>query len=307
MEGRMTAGLSWQTEPRDCSWPGLVQESSQLRHTREQVLIAANAAVLDGGNGEQTAWPSSVLPGRLAAHTCRITGSDNKRKAIQSPALCRSGLERQPGAGAVSWEPQVLQQLRQRLGSSRLQEKCEARGRAGGRPLRKMRFLFFFPSFPTMGNNCSLRRDNLEKLSRALSKPRGLNSAPVAADTDPKHPCGTFQPSSIHGKALKTARRYRGDASGGDIPASAMNPSLWLLLDLFIQWDWSTYLADYGQPTCKYLRVNPTTALVLLEKMRDTSRKNNVFAQFRKNERDKQKLIDTVAKQLRSLINSHHS
>ncbi|KAM6346327.1 exocyst complex component 6B isoform 2-T2 [Podargus strigoides] len=79
------------------------------------------------------------------------------------------------------------------------------------------------------------------------------------------------------------------------------------LLDLFIQWDWSTYLADYGQPTCKYLRVNPTTALTLLEKMRDTSRKNNVFAQFRKNERDKQKLIDTVAKQLRSLINSHHS
>uniref|UniRef100_A0A8D0G8F3 Exocyst complex component n=1 Tax=Sphenodon punctatus TaxID=8508 RepID=A0A8D0G8F3_SPHPU len=78
------------------------------------------------------------------------------------------------------------------------------------------------------------------------------------------------------------------------------------LLDLFIQWDWSTYLADYGQPSCKYLRVNPTTALTLLEKMKDTSRKNNVFAQFRKNERDKQKLIDTVAKQLRSLINSHH-
>ncbi|XP_030046825.1 exocyst complex component 6B isoform X5 [Microcaecilia unicolor] len=79
------------------------------------------------------------------------------------------------------------------------------------------------------------------------------------------------------------------------------------LLDLFIQWDWSTYLADYGQPTCKYLRVNPTTALILLEKMKDTSRRNNVFAQFRKNERDKQKLIDTVAKQLRSLINSQQS
>uniref|UniRef100_A0A8C5WI06 Exocyst complex component n=1 Tax=Leptobrachium leishanense TaxID=445787 RepID=A0A8C5WI06_9ANUR len=83
------------------------------------------------------------------------------------------------------------------------------------------------------------------------------------------------------------------------------------LLDLFINWDWSTYLADYGQPTCKYLRVNPTTALTLLEKihrtMKDPSRKNNVFAQFRKNERDKQKLIETVAKQLRSLINSHHS
>eukprot|EP00062_Callorhinchus_milii_P025444 gi/632986434/ref/XP_007910235.1/ PREDICTED: exocyst complex component 6B-like isoform X2 [Callorhinchus milii] len=77
------------------------------------------------------------------------------------------------------------------------------------------------------------------------------------------------------------------------------------LLDLFIKWDWSTYFADYGQPTCKYLRVNPATALILLEKMKDTSRKNNVFAQFRRNERDKQKLIDTVAKQLRSLINSN--
>ncbi|MBN3307153.1 exocyst complex component 6B isoform X2 [Amia ocellicauda] len=79
------------------------------------------------------------------------------------------------------------------------------------------------------------------------------------------------------------------------------------LLDLFTQWDWSTYLADYGRPSCKYLRVNPHTALALLEKMRDTSRKNNMFAQFRKNERDKQKLIDTVVKQLRSLINAHQS
>ncbi|XP_073906066.1 exocyst complex component 6B isoform X5 [Castor canadensis] len=83
--------------------------------------------------------------------------------------------------------------------------------------------------------------------------------------------------------------------------------SFFQLLDLFIQWDWSTYLADYGQPNCKYLRVNPVTALTLLEKMKDTSRKNNMFAQFRKNERDKQKLIDTVAKQLRGLISSHHS
>ncbi|XP_064275241.1 exocyst complex component 6B isoform X2 [Passer domesticus] len=61
------------------------------------------------------------------------------------------------------------------------------------------------------------------------------------------------------------------------------------LLDLFIQWDWSTYLADYGQPTCKYLRVNPTTALILLEKMRDTSRKN-VFTQFQKKEWELERL-----------------
>uniref|UniRef100_A0A7N6BZE0 Exocyst complex component n=1 Tax=Anabas testudineus TaxID=64144 RepID=A0A7N6BZE0_ANATE len=73
------------------------------------------------------------------------------------------------------------------------------------------------------------------------------------------------------------------------------------LLDLFTQWDWSTYLADYGKPTCRYLRVNPNTALALLEKMKEMSRKNNVF-NFRKMDRDKQKLIDTVIKQLRNLI-----
>ncbi|XP_009998421.1 PREDICTED: exocyst complex component 6 [Chaetura pelagica] len=37
--------------------------------------------------------------------------------------------------------------------------------------------------------------------------------------------------------------------------------------------------------------------------MKDSSKKNNIFAQFRKNDRDKQKLIETVVKQLRSLVN----
>ncbi|CAF87131.1 unnamed protein product [Tetraodon nigroviridis] len=78
------------------------------------------------------------------------------------------------------------------------------------------------------------------------------------------------------------------------------------LLDLFLQWDWSTYLADYGKATCKYLRVNPHTALALhlmhVGWMRESNRKNNVFAQFRKTDRDRQKLIDTVIKQLRNLI-----
>ncbi|XP_013866048.1 exocyst complex component 6B isoform X1 [Austrofundulus limnaeus] len=78
------------------------------------------------------------------------------------------------------------------------------------------------------------------------------------------------------------------------------------LLDLFTQWDWSTYLADYGKPSCRYLRVNPHTALALLEKMKETSRKNNVFAQFKKADRDRQKLIDTIIKQLRNLIAQHH-
>uniref|UniRef100_A0A3B5RC73 Exocyst complex component n=1 Tax=Xiphophorus maculatus TaxID=8083 RepID=A0A3B5RC73_XIPMA len=79
------------------------------------------------------------------------------------------------------------------------------------------------------------------------------------------------------------------------------------LLDLFMVWDWSTYLADYGQPNSKYLRVNPATALALLEKMKDTNKKNNIFSQFRKNDRDKQKLIETVVKQLRSLVNGMSS
>nr|XP_020467345.1 exocyst complex component 6 isoform X4 [Monopterus albus] len=83
------------------------------------------------------------------------------------------------------------------------------------------------------------------------------------------------------------------------------------LLDLFMVWDWSTYLADYGQPTSKYLRVNPATALALLEKvyrgMKDTSKKNNIFSQFRKNDRDKQKLVETVVRQLRSLVNGMSS
>lgn len=74
------------------------------------------------------------------------------------------------------------------------------------------------------------------------------------------------------------------------------------LLDLFTQWDWSTYLADYGKPSCKYLRVNPHTALALLEKMRETGKKNMILAQLRKTDRDRQKLIDTVIKQLRNLI-----
>ncbi|XP_053306058.1 exocyst complex component 6 isoform X1 [Spea bombifrons] len=81
------------------------------------------------------------------------------------------------------------------------------------------------------------------------------------------------------------------------------------LLDLFMVWDWSTYLADYGQPTSKYLRVNPSTALILLEKIKESNKRNTIFAQFRRNDRDKQKLVDTVVKQLRNLVTgmSQHS
>lgn len=76
------------------------------------------------------------------------------------------------------------------------------------------------------------------------------------------------------------------------------------LLDLFLNWDWSIYLADYGQPTSKYIRVKPSDAISLLEKLNNTdNKKKNLFAALKKGERDKKKLIDTVLKQLRGLVN----
>ena len=38
------------------------------------------------------------------------------------------------------------------------------------------------------------------------------------------------------------------------------------LLDLFLSWDWTTYLADYGKDTSRYLRVSPNTCIIMLEK-----------------------------------------
>uniref|UniRef100_A0A667XH05 Exocyst complex component n=1 Tax=Myripristis murdjan TaxID=586833 RepID=A0A667XH05_9TELE len=69
------------------------------------------------------------------------------------------------------------------------------------------------------------------------------------------------------------------------------------LLDLFMVWDWSTYLADYVHLICIHCE----------RRDKDTSKKNNIFSQFRKNDRDKQKLIETVVKQLRSLVNGMSS
>lgn len=75
------------------------------------------------------------------------------------------------------------------------------------------------------------------------------------------------------------------------------------LLDLFLNWDWSAYLADYGQAKCKYVRVKPDVAISLLEKLNSGDKKKFVFASLKKNERDKKKLLDTVLKQLKGLVN----
>uniref|UniRef100_A0A1B6C9M8 Exocyst complex component n=1 Tax=Clastoptera arizonana TaxID=38151 RepID=A0A1B6C9M8_9HEMI len=72
------------------------------------------------------------------------------------------------------------------------------------------------------------------------------------------------------------------------------------LLDLVMSWDWPTYFHDYGQDNNKYNRVNPNTAIILLEKCREADKKT-VFSVLKKSERDKKKLLETVLKQLRQL------
>ena len=72
------------------------------------------------------------------------------------------------------------------------------------------------------------------------------------------------------------------------------------LLDLFVSWDWSTYLADYGQETSKYLRVQPQNALIILDKLKE-SEKKSFIAIMNKKDKDKKRLVDTVYKQLKAL------
>ncbi len=71
------------------------------------------------------------------------------------------------------------------------------------------------------------------------------------------------------------------------------------LLDLFVSWDWSTYFADYGSTSSKYLRVKPESALIILDKLKEGEKKN-LFT-MNKKERDKKRLVDTVYKQLKLL------
>ncbi|KAG1678663.1 Exocyst complex component 6B [Nymphon striatum] len=73
------------------------------------------------------------------------------------------------------------------------------------------------------------------------------------------------------------------------------------LLDLFMSWDWSIYFSDFGSDNSKYLRVNPQTAIILLEKLKEADKKKNFFSSMSKSERDKKKLIETVLKQLRQI------
>ncbi|TKR80499.1 hypothetical protein L596_014566 [Steinernema carpocapsae] len=75
--------------------------------------------------------------------------------------------------------------------------------------------------------------------------------------------------------------------------------SLRQLLDLVMESDWTTYLADYKQKKGKYVRVKVEDAVILLEKMIEYERKSNGF--FGIGRSDRKKLLDTILRSLKQL------
>lgn len=82
--------------------------------------------------------------------------------------------------------------------------------------------------------------------------------------------------------------------------ASAYFAEVRQLLDLLILEEWSIYLHDYGKEDNRYNLVQPSTIIIVLEKVREADKKN-MFSVLKKSERDKKKLWETVLKQLRQL------
>lgn len=72
------------------------------------------------------------------------------------------------------------------------------------------------------------------------------------------------------------------------------------LLDLLISEEWSAYLHDYGKAENRYNLVQPSTIIVVLEKVREADKKT-MFSVLKKSERDKKKLWETVLRQLKQL------
>ncbi|CAF1135707.1 unnamed protein product [Rotaria sordida] len=76
------------------------------------------------------------------------------------------------------------------------------------------------------------------------------------------------------------------------------------LLDLIMDKQWSVYFDQYGDPNSPFGRVNPHTALTVTEKLRE-GLKRPLLLKFNRPALEKEniKLLETVAKDLRSLIN----
>ena len=74
--------------------------------------------------------------------------------------------------------------------------------------------------------------------------------------------------------------------------------------------EWSIYLKDYGKTDNKYDRVKATTALILLEKLKEGAKKGRGFffgidIGGKPAEKDDLKLMESATKQLRNLISSN--
>ncbi|CAF2647248.1 unnamed protein product [Rotaria sp. Silwood2] len=76
------------------------------------------------------------------------------------------------------------------------------------------------------------------------------------------------------------------------------------LLDLIMDKQWSLYFEQYGKPDSPFGRVNPHTALIVVEKLRE-GLKRPLLLKFNRPSLEKEniKLLETVSKDLRSLIN----
>ncbi|CAF3446362.1 unnamed protein product [Rotaria sp. Silwood1] len=76
------------------------------------------------------------------------------------------------------------------------------------------------------------------------------------------------------------------------------------LLDLIMDKQWSVYFEQYGNPNSPFGRVNPHTALTVIEKLRE-GLKRPLLLKFNRPALEKEniKLLETISKDLRSLIN----
>ena len=80
-------------------------------------------------------------------------------------------------------------------------------------------------------------------------------------------------------------------------------------MDLLLTKEWSVYLKDYGKPNNKYNRVQASTALNMLQKLMEGSRKGRgLLARLDIGSKDNDmKLMELASKQLKNLIANNAS
>lgn len=80
-------------------------------------------------------------------------------------------------------------------------------------------------------------------------------------------------------------------------------------MDLIITKEWSIYLADYGKANNKYNRVQVTTAINLLEKLKEGSKKGKgLLARLDIGSKDSDmKYMELVLKQLKAIVTNQNN